>query len=257
MVARAREAAVGVLVVTVDWPIKPRFEAPSIARPPSALSNLIEGIRHPGWTWRYLRNGGRPRLANWAPYAPAGSGPAEILGYTATQWPCHQTWKDVARFRDLWPGKLVLKGIAHPADAQQARNIGVDGLVVSNHGGKAHARFPATIEILPAIKSAVGDTMAIMIDGRIEHGADIAVSRCLGADFAFFGRLTLYGATAGGREGIKRVIDLLRQDIAALQSQLGCASYDQLNEGFLFDPTVDSRECFSTQHPRVWRESCA
>src|SRR6202022_301627 len=141
---------------------------------------------------------------------------------------------------------------AHPDDARLARKIGVHGVVVSNHGGKAHARFPATIEILPAIKSAVGDTMAVMMDGGIEHGADIAVSRCLGADLAFFGRLTLYGAAAGGREGIKRVIDLLRQDIATLQSQLGCASYDQLNEEFLFDPIADSRER-STQHSRVRR----
>jgi len=254
MIARAREAGVSVLVVTVDWPIQPRFETPSIARRPSALSSLIDGIRHPGWTWRYFRHGGTPRFANWAPFAPAGSGPAQILRYAATQWPCHQTWKDVAQIRDLWPGKLVLKGIAHPDDARLARKIGVDGVVVSNHGGKAHASFPATLEILPAVKSAVGDTMAVMMDGGIEQGADIAVSRCLGADMAFFGRLTLYGAAAGGREGIKRVIDLLRQDIATLQSQLGCASYDQLKQDFLFDPSRDSRES-GTQDSRVRRES--
>ena len=240
MVMRAREAGVGVLVVTVDWPIRPRFETPSIARPPSALSSLIEGIKHPGWTWRHFRNG-RPGFANWAPHAPAGSGPREIVRYAATQWPCHQTWKDISRFRDLWPGKLILKGIAHPEDGRQARKIGVDGIVVSNHGGKAHARFPATLEVLPAIKAAVGDTMTVMIDGGVEHGADIIVSRCLGADLAFFGRLTLYGAAAGGREGIKRVIDLLREDIAALQSQLGCARYDQLEEGFLFNPSGRTR----------------
>jgi (S)-mandelate dehydrogenase len=254
MLARAREAGVGVLVVTVDWPIQPRFETRSIARRPSALSSLIEGIRHPGWTWRYFRHGGRPRFANWAAFAPAGSGPAQILRYTATQWPCHQTWNDVARLRDLWPGKLVLKGIAHPDDARLARKAGADGVVVSNHGGKAHARFPATIDLLPAIKSAVGDTMAVMIDGGIEHGADIAVSRCLGADLAFFGRLTLYGAAAGGREGINRVIDLLRQDIATLQSQLGCARYDQLREDFLFDPSGASREVGS-RLSRAPRES--
>jgi len=254
MIAHAREAGVGVLVVTVDWPIRPRFETPSIARPPSALSSLIEGIRHPGWTWRYYRSGGRPRFANWAFHAPSGSGPAQILAYTATQWPCHQTWTDIARFRDLWPGKLVLKGIAHPDDARLARKIGADCIVVSNHGGKAQACFPATLEILPAVKAAVGDTLAVMMDGGIEHGADIAVSRCLGAELAFFGRLTLYGAAAGGREGIKRVIDLLRQDIASLQSQLGCASYDQLNEDFLFDPSGNSRDS-STQHSRVRREA--
>jgi L-lactate dehydrogenase (cytochrome)/(S)-mandelate dehydrogenase len=251
MIARAREAAIGVLVVTVDWPIQPRFETPSIARRSTALSSLIEGIRHPGWAWRYFRNGGRPRFANWAAYAPAGSGPAEILRYTATQWPCHQTWKDITRFRDLWPGKLVLKGIAHPDDARHARQIGVDGLVVSNHGGKASARFPATVDMLPAIKAAVGDTMAIMIDGGIEQGADVVVSRCLGAGLAFFGRLTLYGAAAGGREGIKRVIDLLRQDISTLQSQLGCASYDRLTPEFLFDPIRGPRQCHNIQQSRA------
>ena len=135
MIARAREAGVGVLVITVDWPVAPRFEIPSIAQL-STLSGLIEGFRHPGWTWRYLRDGGRPRFANWAPYAPAGSGPAQILRYTATQCPCDQTWKDVARFRDLWQGKLVLKGIVHPDDASLARKTGVDGVVVSNHGAR-------------------------------------------------------------------------------------------------------------------------
>lgn len=92
-----------------------------------------------------------------------------------------------------------------------------------------------------------------MMDGGIEHGADIAVSRCLGADLAFFGRITLYGAAAGGREGIKRVIDLLRQDISSLQGQLGCASYDQLKKDLLFDPVGESRES-STPRSRVLRE---
>lgn len=232
MIGHARAADVEVLVVTVDWPVAPRFETRSIARSHRSVERLRAAFSRPAWTMRYLRSGA-PFFANWQPFAPAGASPREIQALAASQWPCVQSWDDVARIRDVWPGKLVLKGIAHPDDARRARAIGADGVTISNHGGKAHARFPATTEMLPAIKAAVGSDIAVLADGGIEHGADIGVLKCLGADFSFFGRITLYGAAAGGLDGIERVITLIRQDVTDLLKQLGSARFDDLDARYL------------------------
>jgi (S)-mandelate dehydrogenase len=234
MVTRANRAGVGVLVVTVDWPVAPRFETVSVARRNERWRRMVEAIRHPAWTLRYLQ-AGAPLFGNWRPFAPVGADAAGIAAYAATQWPCPQSWDDIARIRDLWPGKLVLKGISHPDDAYRAQQMGVDGITVSNHGGKAHSRFPATTEMLQLVRAAVGDRIVVMADGGIEHGADAAVLKCLGADFSFFGRATLYGAAAGGMTGIERVIALLREDVTHLLMQLGCATFEALDSTFLME----------------------
>jgi (S)-mandelate dehydrogenase len=238
MVGRARDAGVDVLVMTVDWPVAPRFETASIARSSWRAERLRAALTRLGWVLRYLRSG-VPFFANWQPFAPERATPAEIQALAASQWPCAQSWDDVARIRDLWPGKLVLKGIAHPDDARHAHAIGADGVTISNHGGKAHARFPATTEMLPAIKAAIGDDIVVLADGGIEHGADICVLKCLGADFSFFGRIALYGVAAGGRDGIERVIALIRQDVNDLLRQLGSAGFDGLDARYLHNRALE------------------
>src|SRR5260370_6730382 len=113
-------------------------------------------------------------------------------------------WEDREKFRKLWPRHLVVKGILHPADARRAADIGVDGIIVSNHGGRQLDQAPASLEALPAIKAAVGDKLTVMLDSGVRRGADILIALCLGAQFVFFGRPTLYGAVAGGLPGVKR-----------------------------------------------------
>jgi L-lactate dehydrogenase (cytochrome)/(S)-mandelate dehydrogenase len=130
---------------------------------------------------------------------------------------------------------LVVKGILHPDDARRAADIGVDGIIVSNHGGRQLDRAPASLEALPAIKKAVGDRVTLMLDSGVRRGADILIALALGARFVFVGRATLYGAAAGGILGVRRAISILRNEIDLTMAQIGCPSLDQLDAGFLCD----------------------
>ena len=123
--------------------------------------------------------------------------------FVATQTPTPLLWQDIESFRRLWPGNLVLKGIMHPDDAIRAAAIGVDGIMVSNHGARQLDRAPSPIEVLPAINAAVGDKMTVMFDSGIRRGSDVIVALCLGAKFVFVGRPTLYGVAAGGCPGAR------------------------------------------------------
>src|SRR6202023_1308143 len=143
----------------------------------------IEALMHPVWIARYLRHGGMPRLENWAPYAGAGADAKVIADFVATQIPCSATWRDLESFRRLWPRHLVVKGILHRDDAIRAAEIGVDGIIVSNHGGRQLDQAPASIEALPNIHAAVGDKVTLMLDSGVRRGADILMALCLGARF--------------------------------------------------------------------------
>ena len=117
-----------------------------------------------------------------------------------------------------------------------AAQIGVDGIMVSNHGGRQLDQAPAPLEMLPAICAAVGDKVAVMLDSGVRRGADILTALCLGARFVFVGRATLYGAAAGGLPGAQRAIDILRKEIDLVMGQIGCPSLDGLGPGFLLQP---------------------
>ena len=119
-----------------------------------------------------------------------------------------QTWRDLETYRKLFPRALVVKGIMSPADALRALEFGCDGILVSNHGGRQLDQAPGSLDVLPAIKAAVGDKLTLLLDSGVRRGADILIALCLGADFCFMGRPTLYGAAAGGLPGVKKAIDI-------------------------------------------------
>ncbi len=172
-------------------------------------------------------------METWAPYAAPGADAAEAARFFRTQSPSIQTWRDLDGFRRVWPGKLVVKGIMRPSDAVRCADYGVDGIVISNHGGKALDRAPASIEILPRIKAAVGDRLAVMLDSGVRRGSDIIVARCLGADFVFVGRATLYGVAAAGLAGATRALDILREEIDINLGLIGCPRFDELGGDYL------------------------
>jgi L-lactate dehydrogenase (cytochrome)/(S)-mandelate dehydrogenase len=122
----------------------------------------------------------------------------------------------------------------HPDDAIKAAELGCDGIVVSNHGARQLDRAPGSIEVLPAISAAVGDRMTIMLDSGIQRGSDIATALCLGADFVFVGRATLYGVTAGGMAGATKAIEILRRELDLVMGQIGVSDLASLNEDFIF-----------------------
>ena len=134
---------------------------------------------------------------------------------------------EVAQYRDRWKGTLIVKGILHPQDAEQALSLGVDGLVVSNHGGRQIEALPAPIDVLPAIVRQVGKRATVLLDSGVRSGGDVVRACALGAAAAFAGKAFLWGLGALGEEGPGHVIDLLIEETQAALGQLGAHSVDE------------------------------
>ena len=236
-IKRASDAGCAGLVLTVDNPVLPKRERDMRNgmgmpfRPPFHL--LLEALTHPSWLIEYLSGGGLPIMKSWAPYAPPGASAQDVAAFFRQQSPTPITWRDLERFRRAWPRSLVVKGIMHPGDAARCVDMGADAIVVSNHGGKALDRAPNPLEVLPAIKAAIGNRVPIVIDSGVRRGSDIVVARCLGADFVLIGRATLYGVVAGGITGARRALQILRDEIDLTLALIGCPAFTQANDQFL------------------------
>ncbi len=237
LMRRAAAAGYETLVLTVDNPVLPKrerdmrngFALPLKLKP----SILIEALTHPGFILDYYRHGGLPSMGSWAAYAPPGSDASAVGQFFRQQSPSIQTWASLAELRRLWPGKLVLKGIQHPEDAVRAVDEGIDGVIVSNHGGKAYDMLPTPLFSLPAVKAAVGGRIPVMFDSGIRRGSDILIARALGADFVFVGRATLYGVVAGAERGAARAIAILRDEVDRGLAMIGCPRIADLDAGWL------------------------
>jgi L-lactate dehydrogenase (cytochrome)/(S)-mandelate dehydrogenase len=231
LLRRADAAGINGVVFTVDVPVVSRRERElrnGFGRPRMPLRAYVEALRHPGWLAEYLRHG-VPLIENWVPYAPKGASAREVVGYAQTQFPVpDHSWRDVENFRRLWPRPLLLKGILHPDDAVRAAELGVDGVIVSNHGARQLDSAPTALDMLPAIRAAVGDRLTLIVDGGVRRGADILIALALGAQFVFVGRATAYGAAAFGLPGARRAIEILRQEVEINLKQIGCTSLSQL-----------------------------
>ncbi len=237
LIRRVREAGFSTLVLTVDVPVSSKRERNlrnGFALPPKlSAATILDALRHPGWIAGYYRNG-MPRFDNWAPYARANSTTEQINAFAAKQAPANSvTWTDLEEFRRIWPRHLVVKGIMYREDAIRAAAIGVDGIIVSNHGGRQLDQAPSPLEVLPAINEAVGNKVTLMVDGGVRRGADIIMALCHGARFVMVGRATLYGTVAGGVAGAQRAIDILREEIDLVMGQIGCPNVAALDETFL------------------------
>lgn len=246
MIRRARDAGLSTLVLTVDVPVRPRRERNirnGFSRPLRlSLAARLDALRHPAWLIEYFRNGGVPVMSNWVPYAKSGADADTVAELVEAQTTAPLTWADVERFRAIWPRTFVIKGIMHPDDAQRAAELGVDGVMVSNHGARQLDRAPASLDVLPSIVAAVGDRMTVMLDSGVRRGADALIALCLGAKFVFVGRPTLYGAVVGGQAGAAHAIAILRKEIDANLAQMGCPSLADLGPGFLMWEEDEDRQ---------------
>lgn len=238
-IRRANDCGFQTLVLTVDNPVFPKLERDKrngFSVPfRLTLPVMLDALRHPGWTFDYLRNGGLPMMHTWKPYAPHGATAAEVAAFRRSQNPSVQTWRDLDRIRRLWPSNLVVKGLERASDAVRAANAGVNGVIVSNHGGKTLDRAPATVDALVAIAAAVGDKISVMLDSGVRRGSDIVIGLCLGAKFVFVGRATLYGVAAGGETGAKRALDILHEEIDMTMALIGCPNVAELGPDFLYE----------------------
>lgn len=226
LLRRAADAGVETLAVTIDLPVpgpRPRDLRSGFKIPPKITPRILfDAMCHPLWSLGVLRMGGLPKVGNWVPYAPPGSTALQVAAFMRTHSFQPQTWPDIERFRKQWKGNLVLKGILHPDDARTAAEVGVDGVIVSNHGGRQFDRSPSSLEALPAVVEAVGSRMTVMVDSGFTSGSDIVLAYALGAKYVFVGRATAWGMIAGGYEGAKRAVDILRWQIDSTMGQIGC-----------------------------------
>jgi (S)-mandelate dehydrogenase len=246
LVRRAKDQGLSTIAVTCDVPVssnRERNRRNGFVRPlRMTLPTILEAMLHPAWVINYYRQGGLPMLGNWQAYAPKASTPDQVADVFAKQTPdASQTWRDVEAIREAWPGKLLIKGIMHPEDARIATGMGVDGIIVSNHGARQLDMMPSPLDMLPMIRSAVGPDVPLLLDSGVRRGSDIVAALCMGADFVMTGRATLYGATAGGLQGVKKAVSILQREIDLVLGQIGAVNLDALGPHYLLD-TVRAEE---------------
>jgi isopentenyl diphosphate isomerase/L-lactate dehydrogenase-like FMN-dependent dehydrogenase len=224
LIARAEAADYKVLMVTADVPAagkRDRDIRNQLAVPFKITPEVIAGlITNPIWSLTTLRHG-KPNIANYADLLQAATSYADVQKTLITPG---FTWEDLKRLRDRWKGTLLVKGILHPSDAVKCAELGCDGIVVSNHGGRQVAFGPPSIEALPPIAQALDGRMKIILDSGIRRGADILRAKALGADFTFTGRALAYGVGAGGTQGAQRAMDILKLELVRALGQLGISA---------------------------------
>ena len=231
IVRRAQNAGIEVLVLTVDIPVSPKNDwltRRGIKLPAHVPARQLpfvawQLLSHPRWTRDLIAAGGFPTMESWRQYAGARANATQIYTYYRSQVPCPLSWRDVESLRNLWGGKLIVKGVLRGEDAVRALDLGADAVTVSNHGGNLLDCLPSSLEMLPTVRDAVGDRIPVFFDGGIRRGVDILAAYCLGASFCFIGRAALYGAIVGGRSGIARAIQILSGELAQTLAMLGVA----------------------------------
>jgi L-lactate dehydrogenase (cytochrome) len=182
---------------------------------------MLAGIlTSPGYLTSLIRNG-QPRFGNLKPYTKDDADVNEVAEFVRREMGGAFTWDEMAKYRERWKRPLVVKGILHPADAEKCVALGVDGIIVSNHGGRQVEGLPAPIDVLPAIVAAVGGRARVMLDSGIRSGLDVARSVALGADLAFAGKAFLWGLGALGAQGPSHVIDLMIDEMKSAFGQVG------------------------------------
>jgi (S)-mandelate dehydrogenase len=232
IVARAGQAGYEALVLTTDANVfgsrewdRRNYLAPGRLN----LRNLLDVARHPRWFLEVVARDGFPRFENVFDFLPPEARSARAgVAYLPQLLAPDLAWSDVEWLRHEWPGKLLLKGILDLGEARRAADLGCDGLVLSNHGGRQLDGCISPLEVLPQIADAVGDRLTLLVDGGFRRGTDILKAKALGARAVMLGAATLYGLAAGGEAGARHAIDILAGEIDRALGQLGCNSPEEL-----------------------------
>lgn len=225
LVERAAAAGFDTLMFTVDTPVagaRLRDKRNGFSIPPQlTLGTVINAIPRPWWWWDFLTT---PPL-EFASLASTGGTVGELLDSAMDP---SINFDDLQIIRDMWPGKIVIKGVQNLEDSKRLAELGVDGILLSNHGGRQLDRAPIPFHLLPEVAREVGNDTEVMVDTGIMNGADIVASVALGAKFTLIGRAYLYGLMAGGRAGVDRTIEILSDQIVRTMKLLEVASIDEL-----------------------------
>ena len=235
LVERAKNAGFEALVVTVDGPVgtNREYNVRNGYTVPFNYNrkNTAAVLARPGWLFgvimKYWMNGGMPQRANY----PEGMTEKFTHVSTAERKTKNDSlsWQNLDELRTMWPGKLLVKGILTPRDAERAIAHGVDGVIVSNHGGRNFDSSMAPIEALAPIVDAVGNKTTVIVDSGFRRGSDVVKALAIGAKLVMVGRATLWGTTVAGEEGAAHALNLYRQEISRTMAYLGCCTVPELN----------------------------
>ncbi|MTE22640.1 alpha-hydroxy acid oxidase [Microbacterium sp. ZXX196] len=225
LVKRAAEAGFDTLHFTVDTPVagnRMRDSRNGFSIPPQlSLGTIVNAIPRPWWWIDFLTT---PKL-EFASLSTTGGTVGDLLNSAMDPT---ISYEDLDTIREMWPGKLVVKGVQNVPDAVKLIDRGVDGIVLSNHGGRQLDRAPIPFRLLPQVVKEVGSDATVMVDTGIMNGQDIVASMALGAKFTLVGRAYLYGLMAGGRAGVDRMIAILESEIRRTMKLLGVSSVEEL-----------------------------
>lgn len=235
LIRRAEAAEYEALIITVDLPVggnrerdaRNDFSVPFRFTP----RNVLDFALHPRWVGTTLRHG-KPEFGNLRDFTPSSEA-SEVASSVGRNYDARFDWDGLARIRDTWPSKLIVKGILHPDDAARLASMGVDAIVVSNHGGRQLDGAPATLDALVGVRDAVGGRASVLLDGGIRRGTDIVKALATGADAVLLGRATYYGLAAGGEAGVTRALDILALELKRAMALCGARSVRELDSSFL------------------------
>lgn len=232
MMARAQAAGYTGLMLTVDTPVhgkrdhdhRNRFKLPLRVTPRMALDFML----HPHWSWQMARSGG-PQLVNLAQSTGMKANINVQAAALSRKMDMALSWDDIAWLRRHWKGPVLIKGILSVEDAKRAQHHGLDGIVLSNHGGRQLPSVPSALELLPAVVDAVGASMDVLVDGGFRRGSDVVKAVAMGARGVLLGRAPLYGLAACGGQGVADVLAIFRDEIEITLRLIGCARLSQLD----------------------------
>lgn len=238
MLERAAAADYEGIMITVDTAVLGRRERDvrrGFSLPPKiGFDTIIDGIRHPRWTADFLR--AEPiQFANVKGSSAVGDGstPVTLSDYINSQFDPSLSWSDIEWFRDNWSGMIMIKGVQTVEDAEIAADMGLDGVILSNHGGRQLDYAPSPIDLVAPVADAVGDKTSIICDGGVRRGSDIVKAVAMGADACMIGRAYFYALGAAGERGVDWVLEFLRAGVEHTMALSGVGSIDNLDRDLI------------------------
>jgi L-lactate dehydrogenase (cytochrome) len=236
LIDTAKAAGAEALVFTVDMPVpgaRYRDAHSGMSGPRAPLRRALQAIGKPGWAWDVGIRGRPHRLGNLEPVLGAASGLNDYMGWLGSNFDPSIAWKDLDWIREAWNGPLIIKGVLDPDDARAAADIGADGIVVSNHGGRQLDGVLSSARALPAIAEAVRGRLTVLADSGIRSGLDVVRMLALGADGVLLGRAWLYALAANGEAGVTLLLDLIEKEMRVAMALTGVRSIAEIDGSIL------------------------
>lgn len=242
LLARGKAAGAEALVFTVDMPVpgaRYRDAHSGMSGPGAPLRRVLQAIGRPAWAWDVGLRGRPHRLGNLEPVLGNASGMNDYMGWLGANFDPSIQWRDLDWIRAAWDGPLIIKGILDPEDARAAADVGADGIVVSNHGGRQLDGVLSSARALPAIADAVGDRLTVLADSGIRSGLDVVRMLALGAKAVLLGRAWLYALAARGEGGVTQLLDLIEKEMRVAMTLTGVNAVSKIDRSILV-PMKDS-----------------